>query len=24
VLPWAVERMIMTAPKGADVQSWRY
>ena len=24
VLPWAVERMIMTAPKGADVRSWRY
>jgi hypothetical protein len=24
VLPWAVERMIMTAPKGADVSSWRY
>ena len=24
VLPWAVERMLITAPKGADVQSWRY
>ena len=24
VLPWAVERMVMTAPKGADVRSWRY
>jgi hypothetical protein len=24
VLPWAVERMMMTAPKGADVRSWRY
>jgi len=24
VLPWAVERMLMTAPKGADLQSWRY
>lgn len=24
VLPWAVERMLMPAPKGADVQSWRY
>ncbi len=24
VLPWAVERMLMTAPAGADVQSWRY
>ena len=24
VLPWAVERMLMTAPKGADVRSWRY
>jgi len=24
VLPWAVERMLMTAPEGADVQSWRY
>lgn len=24
VLPWAVERMIMTAPKDADVTSWRY
>jgi hypothetical protein len=24
VLPWAVERMLMTAPEGADVKSWRY
>jgi hypothetical protein len=24
VLPWAVERMLMTAPPGADVRSWRY
>jgi hypothetical protein len=24
VLPWAVERMLMTAPDGADVKSWRY
>ena len=24
VLPWAVERMLMTAPKGADTRSWRY
>ena len=24
VLPWAVERMIKTAPAGADVRSWRY
>ena len=24
VLPWAAERMLMTAPKGADVRSWRY
>ncbi len=24
VLPWAVERMRMTAPPGADVKSWRY
>lgn len=24
VLPWAVERMLMTAPAGADVRSWRY
>ena len=24
VLPWAVERMIMTAPQGADLKSWRY
>ncbi|MEP7382517.1 MAG: hypothetical protein ABI910_12565 [Gemmatimonadota bacterium] len=24
VLPWAVERMIRTAPAGADVRSWRY
>ena len=24
VLPWAVERMIMTAPKDADTRSWRY
>jgi len=24
VLPWAVERMITTAPAGADVRSWRY
>jgi hypothetical protein len=24
VLPWAVERMRMTAPPGADLTSWRY
>jgi hypothetical protein len=24
VLPWAAERMLMTAPSGADVRSWRY
>ena len=24
VLPWAVERMLATAPGGADVKSWRY
>jgi len=24
VLPWAVERMIKTAPPGADITSWRY
>jgi hypothetical protein len=24
VLPWAVERMLKTAPAGADVRSWRY
>ena len=24
VLPWAAERMLMTAPKGADTRSWRY
>ncbi len=24
VLPWAVERMLQTAPAGADVKSWRY
>ena len=24
VLPWAVERMLMTAPEGADLRSWRY
>lgn len=24
VLPWAVERMLMTAPAGADTRSWRY
>lgn len=24
VLPWALERMRMTAPAGADLQSWRY
>lgn len=24
VLPWAVERMLRTAPPGADVRSWRY
>ena len=24
VLPWAAERMRMTAPKGADLTSWRY
>ena len=24
VLPWAVERMLQTAPPGADTRSWRY
>ena len=24
VMPWAVERMLKTAPPGADVKSWRY
>jgi len=24
VLPWAVERMLKTAPAGADIKSWRY
>ncbi|MEH0167892.1 hypothetical protein [Roseateles microcysteis] len=24
VLPWTVERMLMTAPAGADLKSWRY
>ena len=24
VLPWAVERMLKTAPAGADTRSWRY
>lgn len=24
VLPWAVERMLRTAPAGADLKSWRY
>jgi hypothetical protein len=24
VLPWVVERMLMTAPAGADLRSWRY
>ena len=24
VLPWAVERMLTTAPPGADLRSWRY
>ncbi len=24
VLPWAVERMLATAPPGADLRSWRY
>jgi hypothetical protein len=24
VMPWALERMIMTAPAGADLRSWRY
>jgi hypothetical protein len=24
VLPWVVERAVSTAPKGADVTSWRY
>jgi hypothetical protein len=24
VLPWAVERMLKTAPPGGDVRSWRY
>jgi hypothetical protein len=24
VLPWAVERMLATAPAGADLRSWRY
>lgn len=24
VMPWAVERILMTAPPGADIRSWRY
>lgn len=24
VMPWAVERMLKTAPAGADIRSWRY
>jgi hypothetical protein len=24
VMPWAVERMLQTAPAGADTRSWRY
>jgi hypothetical protein len=24
VMPWAVERMLLTAPPGADLRSWRY
>jgi hypothetical protein len=24
VMPWAAERMLMTAPAGADTRSWRY
>ena len=24
VLPWARQRMLETAPSGADVRSWRY
>ncbi|MFN9576548.1 MAG: hypothetical protein ACK6AH_08310 [Gemmatimonadota bacterium] len=24
VMPWAVERILATAPKGADIRSWRY
>jgi hypothetical protein len=24
VMPWAAERMMMTAPAGADTRSWRY
>ncbi|MEK7403064.1 MAG: hypothetical protein AABZ80_11985 [Gemmatimonadota bacterium] len=24
MLPWAVERMLLTAPAGADLRSWRY
>lgn len=24
VMPWAVERMLLTAPAGADLRSWRY
>lgn len=24
VIPWAVERILMTAPPGADIRSWRY
>jgi hypothetical protein len=24
VLPWVVERMLQTAPAGADIRSWRY
>jgi hypothetical protein len=24
VLPWAMERMLLTAPPGADLRSWRY
>ena len=24
VLPWAIERILQTAPSGADLRSWRY
>jgi len=24
VLPWVVERILATAPPGADISSWRY
>ena len=24
VLPWALERILTTAPAGADLRSWRY